>query len=188
MLCREVLFRLAFVKGRWRSRTQKVLWQANVQTRRQPLPMCEIHLPISAYLRIIAAASEYSLSAYSLFLPLEGGKTVDTAASFVAVIFFAAVTQFLVDRVKEIVGPTVMKYVKPPIWAVLIGILLSILCKVDFFDMLGYPVINDMVGYILTGLIVSAGSIPVHELVSRLREGRSVEQAPENASQKSPSR
>lgn len=102
---------------------------------------------------------------------------MDTAASFVAVIFFAAVTQFLVDRVKEIVGPTVMRYVKPPIWAVLIGVLLSFLCRVDFFDMLGYPVVNETVGYILTGLIVSAGSIPVHELVSRLREGRSSGQA-----------
>ena len=79
------------------------------------------------------------------------------------IVVFAILIQFLVDRVKELVGDKVMNIVKAPVWAVAFGAL---------FALMGYSSQLPIIAKVITGLILSSGSTGVHELVAKLRESR----------------
>lgn len=88
------------------------------------------------------------------------------------IVVFAVLIQFLVDRVKEIVGDKVMNIVKAPVWAVAFGVLFALMFNIDFFALIGYSTQLSIVAKIITGLILSSGSTGVHELIAKLRENR----------------
>lgn len=54
------------------------------------------------------------------------------------IVVFAILIQFLVDRVKELVGDKVMNIVKAPVWAVAFGALFALMFDIDFFALMGY--------------------------------------------------
>ena len=97
---------------------------------------------------------------------------LETSQAVAIVLTFAILVQFCVDRVKEIVGEKVMGYVKAPVWAVAFGILFAFLFQLDVFSMFGYAAQFPIVAYIITGLILSAGAAPIHELVQKIRSSR----------------
>lgn len=88
------------------------------------------------------------------------------------IVIFAILIQFLVDRVKELVGDKVMNIVKAPVWAVAFGVLFALMFNIDFFVLIGYSSQIPIIAKIITGLILSSGSTGVHELVAKLRESR----------------
>ena len=88
------------------------------------------------------------------------------------IVVFAILIQFLVDRIKELVGSKVMNIVKAPVWAVAFGVLFALMFDIDFFALMGYSSQFPIVAKIITGLILSSGSTGVHELVAKLRETR----------------
>lgn len=88
------------------------------------------------------------------------------------IVVFAILIQFLVDRVKEIVGDKVMNIVKAPVWAVAFGVLFALMFNIDFFALIGFSSQIPIVAKIITGLILSSGSTGVHELIAKLRESR----------------
>lgn len=91
------------------------------------------------------------------------------------ILLFAMLIQFCVDVIKEIVGETVMHYIKPPIWSLVLGVVFAFMFKLDFFAMFGYISSIPLASMILTGLIMSAGAVPIHELLSKIRESRVLE-------------
>lgn len=97
-------------------------------------------------------------------------------SDFVQAIFFmlvfAILIQFLVDRIKEIVGEKAMAIVKPPIWAAVLGVTLSLLFSLDIFAMFGLTALFPYITQVLTGLMLSAGAVPLHELFAKLRQSR----------------
>lgn len=100
---------------------------------------------------------------------------METSQAVVIILTFAILVQFCVDRVKEIVGEKVMGYVKAPVWAVAFGILFSYLFKLDVFALFGYTAQLPVLAYIITGLILSAGAAPLHELIEKVRSSRDIE-------------
>ena len=88
------------------------------------------------------------------------------------IVVFAILIQFLVDRVKELVGDKVMNIVKAPVWAVACGALFALMFDIDFFALMGYSSQLPIIAKVITGLILSSGSTGVHELVAKLRESR----------------
>ena len=88
------------------------------------------------------------------------------------IVVFAILIQFLVDRIKELVGSKVMNIVKAPVWAVAFGVLFALMFDIDFFALMGYSSQFPIVAKIITGLILSSGSTGVHELVAKLTETR----------------
>lgn len=88
------------------------------------------------------------------------------------IVVFAILIQFLVDRVKELVGDKVMNIVKAPVWAAAFGVIFALMFNLDFFVLIGYSSQLPIVAKIITGLIISSGSTGVHELVAKLRESR----------------
>ena len=53
--------------------------------------------------------------------------------------------------------------------ALLLGILICILAKLNIFEMVGIEISFHLIGYILTGIIVSRGANFVSDLFKRLR-------------------
>lgn len=90
------------------------------------------------------------------------------------IVVFAILIQFLVDRVKELVGDKVMNIVKAPVWAVAFGALFALMFDIDFFALMGYSSQLPIIAKVITGLILSSGSTGVHELaplmISRNRQ------------------
>lgn len=96
-------------------------------------------------------------------------STTDAVA---IIIVFAILIQFCVDRVKEIAGEKVMRYVKAPVWALAFGIVFALVFKIDLFQLMGYPADIPIVAKVFTGLILSSGSTGVHELIAKIRDSR----------------
>lgn len=94
--------------------------------------------------------------------------------AIVMLLFFAMLIQFLVDCIKGIVGTKVMQYVKPPVWSVLLGVTISLVFKLDFFAMFGYISGVPIVTILITGVMISAGAQPLHELIAKLRDSRTI--------------
>lgn len=99
-----------------------------------------------------------------------------TSKAVIIILVFAILVQFCVERIKEIVGDKVMKYVKAPVWALGFGILFALLFRLDVFTMLGYPAQLPVVACIITGLILSAGAAPIHDLIAKIRESKNIEE------------
>lgn len=97
---------------------------------------------------------------------------LETSKAVAVLLAFAILVQFLVDRIKAIVGEKVMGYVKAPVWAAALGILFAFLFGLDVFAMFGYTAQLPALAYIITGLILSAGAAPIHELIEKVRASR----------------
>jgi len=97
---------------------------------------------------------------------------LETSKAVAIILTFAVLVQFLVDRIKDIVGEKVMGYVKAPVWAALLGVLFAFLFQLDVFAMFGYSAQLPALSYIITGLILSAGASPIHELIEKIRASR----------------
>lgn len=99
-------------------------------------------------------------------------ETEQTLQAIVTLLMFAVLIQFCVDRVKGVVGEKIMGYLKAPVWALAFGVLFAFLFQLDVFTMLGLSPLNAVVARLITGLIISAGATPIHELIERLRQAR----------------
>nr|DAR98987.1 MAG TPA: holin [Caudoviricetes sp.] len=102
----------------------------------------------------------------------ETQKMASLSNAVTIIVVFAILIQFLVDRVKELVGNKVMNIVKAPVWAVAFGALFALMFDIDFFALMGYSSQLPIIAKVITGLILSSGSTGVHELVAKLRESR----------------
>lgn len=91
---------------------------------------------------------------------------------FILIVMFAILVQFCVDRIKVILGEKIMSYVKAPVWALGFGVLLALVFRLDIFTLLGLSSAYPIVTIIVTGLIISAGAAPIHELIEKLRQAR----------------
>jgi hypothetical protein len=92
--------------------------------------------------------------------------------ALISILILAMVVQFLVDIIKEWLPEVVLRYFTPPLIAAAIGIVIAILFKVDVFVAGGYTSDIPIVSQILTGVILSAGSAAIHELIAKLRASR----------------
>lgn len=92
--------------------------------------------------------------------------------AILVIIVCAAIVQFAVDRIKDVMPAKVMQYVKPPVWALAVGVVVALLFGLDVFGALGLAARWPVAAQIMTGLIISAGAVPVHELIAKLRELR----------------
>lgn len=99
-------------------------------------------------------------------------ETEQTLQAIVTLLMFAVLIQFCVDRIKDVLGEKIMGFVKAPVWALAFGVLFAFLFQLDVFSMLGLSPLNAVVARLITGLIISAGAAPIHELVERLRQAR----------------
>ena len=97
---------------------------------------------------------------------------LETSQAVVIILTFATLVQFVVDRIKELVGEKVMNYVRAPVWAGGVGVVFAFLFRLDIFAMFGYTAQLPEVAYVITGLILSAGASPIHELVEAVRSIR----------------
>lgn len=97
---------------------------------------------------------------------------LETSQAVTIILIFATVVQFCVERIKEIVGEKVMGYVKAPVWAFAVGVAFAFLFSLDVFAMFGYTTRYTVGAYIFTGLILSAGAAPIHELIEKWRSAR----------------
>lgn len=97
---------------------------------------------------------------------------LETTTALTLVLMFAVLIQFCVDRVKGIVGEKVMSHVKAPVWALVFGMLFAFLFNLDIFAMLGLTAAIPLASQFVTGLILSAGAAPIHELLEKLRQSR----------------
>ena len=88
-------------------------------------------------------------------------------------IAFAYVVQFLTDIIKGWLPEVVLKKFTPLHIAGIIGIAIAILLRLDFFTMIGYPPQSVLMAQIFTGIMISAGSVGIHELIAKLRSSRS---------------
>lgn len=99
---------------------------------------------------------------------------MEVATVLLSILIMATIVQFLVDVVKNAIPIIQIGPVKlTPLYAIAIGIALAVVFKIDMFAQLGFKTDQVMIAQVFTGLAISAGSGPVHELVSKLRESRS---------------
>lgn len=96
----------------------------------------------------------------------------EATQGLVVVLMVATLVQFLVDRVKDVLPAKAMTYLRAPVWSLAFGVLLAFLLNVDVLSMLGWSSTVPVVSKLITGLIISAGSAPIHELINKLRASR----------------
>ncbi len=92
----------------------------------------------------------------------------------VLVIIFAVLIQFLVDRIKTILGKKLMQYIPADILSALLGIMFAFMFQIDVFVIVGLDSSIPYVGTIVSGLIMSAGAPAIHELIANIREQRTM--------------
>lgn len=95
-----------------------------------------------------------------------------TVSLLFLLLVFAVLIQFLVNRVKTILGKDIIKYLPPDVIAAILGIMFSVVFKIDIFVYLELETSIPLIGYIVSGLIISAGAPAIHELLSSVREQR----------------
>lgn len=97
---------------------------------------------------------------------------MEILSTIFTLVIFAVLTEFVVNVIKGWLPEVALKYIKPPLLAAIIGLVLAFAFQLDIFSMLGYETPWAYVAFAVTGIIVSAGSVPVHELIAKLRESR----------------
>lgn len=95
---------------------------------------------------------------------------LETSQTIAIIFVVALLIQFCVERVKELVsGTKVMQYIKAPVWSMAFGILFALMFRLDVFSMLGFTSSIPVIAYILTGLVLSGGAAPIHDLIDKIR-------------------
>ena len=87
-------------------------------------------------------------------------------------IVFSILIQFLVDRIKEVLGEKIMQHIPTAMIAAGVGILFAFMFGVDIFEAFGLKSNIPIVDIIISGLILSAGAPAIHELIENIREQR----------------
>lgn len=92
----------------------------------------------------------------------------------VMLLAMSCIVQFLVDRIKAIIPQAATKYITPPLLSVCISVLLAFMFELDIFAAMGWFTRYTWLAQLLTGLAISAGADPLHNLFSKIREMREV--------------
>ena len=92
------------------------------------------------------------------------------ATTIAAVLMLAVVCEYLTNIFKPIIPKT--EYPIALIISMAVGIVLTLLTKLDLLSALGFEVTLPVAGQVVTGFIISGGSSVVHELVAKLRSTR----------------
>lgn len=87
-------------------------------------------------------------------------------------IVFSILIQFLVDRIKEILGEKIMQHIPTAMIAAGAGILFAFMFGIDVFEAFGLKSNIPIVDMVISGLILSAGAPAIHELIENIREQR----------------
>lgn len=95
-----------------------------------------------------------------------------TVSLIFMLLVFATLIQFLVNRLKAILGVKVMKYLPADVLAAFLGILFALMFGIDVFKYFGLSTRIPYVGCLISGLIISAGAPAIHELITSIREQR----------------
>lgn len=91
----------------------------------------------------------------------------------VAILVLSLIVEYLVKILKPVIPvETIANIPVGLIFAMVIGVTVTMVTDVNIFEILGFQLSNIMIGQILTGLIVSGGSGFVHELFEKLRNSR----------------
>lgn len=96
----------------------------------------------------------------------------NTVSAVLLLFIFAVLIQFLVNRLKVILGEKVMKYLPADVLSAILGLAFAVVFKIDVFIYFGLSCDIPIVGYFVSGLIISAGAPAIHELLSSIREQR----------------
>ncbi|MDL2324072.1 hypothetical protein LJC61_02820 [Ruminococcaceae bacterium OttesenSCG-928-A16] len=98
---------------------------------------------------------------------------MEIVTSLLILVVFAIIVEFTVNVLKGLIPSKAQQYITPLIQAAAVGILLALAFSLDMFAMLGFADSTiPLVGNVITGLVISAGSVPVHELIAKLRASR----------------
>lgn len=95
-----------------------------------------------------------------------------TTSLLLLLIVFAVLIQFIVERLKVVLGNKVMKYLPADVLAALLGVLFAFMFSIDVFKYFDMNETIPYVGNIISGLIISAGSPAIHEFIANIREQR----------------
>lgn len=95
-----------------------------------------------------------------------------TTSLLLLLIVFAVLIQFIVERLKAVLGNNVMKYLPADVLAALLGVLFAFMFSIDVFKYFGLNETIPYVGNIISGLIISAGAPAIHEFIANIREQR----------------
>ena len=98
---------------------------------------------------------------------------VEVVGVLMSLIILSAVVEFVTDVIKKIIPiENIGEVPVPPVISLVVGIAIAVLVQANMFIELGFTVSNNIMAFIITGVVLSAGSKAVHELVSKLRESR----------------
>ena len=90
---------------------------------------------------------------------------------------FALITEFTVHVLKELLAGLLPQKaqgaIRPVALSALVGVVLAFAFGLDLFAMLGHQAAWPAVSRVVTGLAISAGAVPLHELLAKLRSTRS---------------
>lgn len=95
-----------------------------------------------------------------------------TTSLLLLLIVFAVLIQFIVERLKVVLGNKVMKYLPADVLAALLGVLFAFMFSIDVFKYFDMNETIPYVGNIISGLIISAGAPAIHEFIANIREQR----------------
>lgn len=95
-----------------------------------------------------------------------------TTSLLLLLIVFAVLIQFIVERLKVVLGNKVMKYLPADVLAALLGVLFAFMFSIDVFKYFDMNETIPYVGNIISCLIISAGAPAIHEFIANIREQR----------------
>lgn len=84
------------------------------------------------------------------------------------IIIAAAVVEAIVETLKMTWDKDKISISR--ILAIVVGIFIGIVCRVDILSAVGLPVILPIIGYILTGILISRGANFVNDFFKMIRE------------------
>ena len=100
---------------------------------------------------------------------------MELAGTLALLVVLSMIVEFVTDIIKKIIPLKAIGSVEVPlIISLIVGIVVALTTRANIFDGIGVVVDPIATAYIFTGIIISAGSKGVHELVSKLRESRKV--------------
>lgn len=98
---------------------------------------------------------------------------MEILATVLVFVVLAMLVEFIVDVIKKVIpGDQLGQVPIPPLLSLVVGIVVAVMVQADIFAALGFHMQYAIAGWILTGIIISAGSKAVHELISKLRDSR----------------
>ena len=92
--------------------------------------------------------------------------------SLAILVLVSIIIQFLVERVKDFFPNStyekITKYVKPSVFSLVFSVIIAFGCRLNLFEMLNFLILPDWLGYLLTAIALSGGSVAINELIKSL--------------------